>query len=343
MGILSPPQHTTEFSPSPTTKFHSPLLKREMPGLDTLRGVAVLSVVFYHGLHWWLPPSLSISPGAKAPCPCLLPPAGWVSTSSSCSPDSSSQESCSIPASRPNYWKSFYTRRALRILPLYLVIFLILRFYSGVSWMYFVLCLFYMANFATAAIWPRLWSALVSRGGGAVLPGVAVSGALPASSLAGHGLPGKPLSLALCCDISPSAEFSPWETLIRQHGWSPTISPPGPSLPSSCELLSLLSPECAAAPLARVCLARLLLVLGFYLQLMSKSTAAGAAFQPEPFILLFSALLLLAFQFGSHPRVFRLTRAAALLWIHQLWPLSLSCPWIQGLPGPFLGPEPSPA
>jgi peptidoglycan/LPS O-acetylase OafA/YrhL len=51
-----------------------------------------------------------------------------------------------------------------------------------------------------------------------------------------------------------------------------------------------------------------LLIVGFRLQLMSKSTAAGAAFQPEPFILLFSALLLLALQFGSHPRVFRITR-----------------------------------
>jgi len=41
---------------------------------------------------------------------------------------------------------------------------------------------------------------------------------------------------------------------------------------------------------------------------MNKTTALGAAFQPEPFILLFSALLLLSLQYGNHPRIFRLTR-----------------------------------
>jgi peptidoglycan/LPS O-acetylase OafA/YrhL len=51
-----------------------------------------------------------------------------------------------------------------------------------------------------------------------------------------------------------------------------------------------------------------LLALGFRLRLMSRTSAAGAAFQLEPFLLLFAALLLLALQYGKHPLVLRLTR-----------------------------------
>jgi len=34
------------------SEYRSPLLKREMPGLDAIRGVAILSVLLYHGLYW---------------------------------------------------------------------------------------------------------------------------------------------------------------------------------------------------------------------------------------------------------------------------------------------------
>ena len=165
MGILSPPEHTTEISPSPTTNFHSPLLKREMPGLDTLRGVAVLSVVFYHGLHWWLPPALSISPAARLLV--LLTSPGWLGVNLFFVLSGFLITGILLDTrSSPNYWKSFYTRRILRILPLYLVVLFILRFYSGVSWKYFLLCLFYMANFATPRFglgYGPLWSLAVEE------------------------------------------------------------------------------------------------------------------------------------------------------------------------------------
>jgi peptidoglycan/LPS O-acetylase OafA/YrhL len=41
---------------------------------------------------------------------------------------------------------------------------------------------------------------------------------------------------------------------------------------------------------------------------MSRSTAAGAAFQPEPFLLLFAAVLVLSLQYGSNPVILSLTR-----------------------------------
>jgi len=306
MGILSPPQHTTEISPSPTTKFHSPLLKREMPGLDTLRGIAVLSVVFYHGLHWWLPPSLSIAPGARLLV--LLTSPGWLGVNLFFVLSGFLITGILLDTrSRPNYWKSFYTRRILRILPLYLVVLFVLRFYSGVSWRYFVLCLFYMANFATPRFglgYGPLWSLAVEEQFYLVWPSLV------------RFL--RPRWLAMVC--VGSLVLSPLLRYLSVSGILPTGNPYSATwlvtdnLAAGALIATLLrNPIATHARVRRWTIAMglfsaLLLAFGFYLQLMSKSTAIGAAFQPEPFILLFSVLLLLSLQFGDHPLIFRLTR-----------------------------------
>jgi peptidoglycan/LPS O-acetylase OafA/YrhL len=306
MGILSPPDHTTEHSPSPATPFHSPLLKREMPGLDALRGVAVLSVVLYHGLHWWLPPSISISPGAKLLV--LLASPGWLGVNLFFVLSGFLITGILLDTrSRPNYWKSFYTRRVLRILPLYLVILLILRFYSGVSWSYFVLCLFYMANFATARFglgYGPLWSLAVEEQFYLVWPSLV------------RFL--RPRWLAMVClgslFLSPLLRYLSVSRIVPMgNPYSATWLVTDNLAAGALIAILLRTP---AATLSRVrswtlgvgLLSIALLIMGFPLHLMSKNTAAGAAFQPEPFILLFSVLLLLALQFGDHPRIFRLTR-----------------------------------
>jgi peptidoglycan/LPS O-acetylase OafA/YrhL len=306
MGILSPPDHTTEFSPPPATPYHSPLLKREMPGLDALRGVAVLSVVLYHGLHWWLPPSISISPGARLLS--LIASPGWLGVNLFFVLSGFLITGILLDTrTRPNYWKSFYTRRVLRILPLYLVILLILRFYSGVSWIYFVLCLFYMANFASARFgmgYGPLWSLAVEEQFYLVWPFLV------------RRL--RPRWLAIVC--LGSLFLSP---LLRYLSVS-RIVPMGNPYSATWLVTDNLAAGTLIAILLRTPLATLsrvrsltlgvgllsmaLLIGGFRLHIMNKTTALGAAFQPEPFILLFSALLLLSLQYGNHPRIFRLTR-----------------------------------
>ena len=47
-----------------------------------------------------------------------------------------------------NYWSSFYIRRFLRIVPLYVAVLVILKFTLNCTWAYLILCLFYLANFA---------------------------------------------------------------------------------------------------------------------------------------------------------------------------------------------------
>lgn len=306
MGILSPPNHTTEFSPPAATTFHSPMLKREMPGLDALRGVAVLAVVFYHGLHWWLPPAISISPGVKYLS--LLASPGWLGVNLFFVLSGFLITGILLDTrTHPNYWKSFYTRRALRILPLYLVTLLILRFYSGVSWMYFFLCLFYMANFTWARFgvgYGPLWSLAVEEQFYLVWPSLV------------HRL--RPRTLAIVClgsiFLSPLLQYLSISRILPLGNpysatWLVTDNLAAGALiavflRTSYATLSRVRAGTIGAGL----LSAALLLLGFRLHLMNKTTALGAAFQPEPFILLFSVLLLLALQFGSHPRVFRLTR-----------------------------------
>jgi peptidoglycan/LPS O-acetylase OafA/YrhL len=277
-----------------------------MPGLDVLRGVAVLAVVLYHGLHWWLPPAVSISPGARLVS--LLASPGWMGVNLFFVLSGFLITGILLDTrTRPNYWKSFYTRRALRILPLYLLVLFILRFYSGVSWAYFFLCVFYMANFAPARFgmgYGPLWSLAVEEQFYLVWP-------LLVRRL-------RPRALAILC--LGSIFLSPLLRYLSVSRILPLGSPFSATwlvtdnLAAGALIAILL--RTPAASLSRVrrwtlgaaLLGAALLALGLRLHLMSRATAAGAAFQPEPFILLFAALLLLSLQFGSHPRVFRLTR-----------------------------------
>jgi peptidoglycan/LPS O-acetylase OafA/YrhL len=306
MGVLSPPDHTTEVSPAPATPFHSPLLSREMPGLDVLRGVAVLAVVCYHGLHWWLPPNLSLSPAANFLS--MLTSPGWLGVNLFFVLSGFLITGILIDTRyRSNYWQSFYTRRALRILPLYVATLLLLHFYEHLTWMYVLVCLFYLANFTQYMKlegYGPLWSLAVEEQFYLVWPFLVRCLRLR--------------TLALVC--LGSIFLSP---ILRYVSFA-HIVPLGDSYTATWLLTDNLAVgaliaiilRTPSATLARV--RKLTLTLGglglalfaieLHLNWMTRTNASGAALQPEPFLLLFAALLLLSLQYGGHPVVFRLTR-----------------------------------
>ncbi len=306
MGILDPPDHTTEVSPAPATPFHSPLLKREMPGLDALRGVAVLSVVLYHGLHWWLPPAHAVSAAVRRVSWLATP--GWLGVNLFFVLSGFLITGILLDTrARPKYWRSFYTRRVLRIFPLYLVLLFILRFYSGVHWSYFFLCLFYMANFATARFglsYGPLWSLAVEEQFYLVWPVLVRGLRLRTLAIVCMG--------SLC--ISPLLRYLSVSRVLPMGNPNSTTWLITDNLAMGGLIAILLRTPAAtlshirALTLGTTVAGASLLLLGLHLHLLRRDTPAGAAFEPEPFILLFAALLLLALQFGQNPLVFRLTR-----------------------------------
>ena len=68
----------------------------------------------------------------------------------------------------PNYYKSFYIRRALRILPAYMLTLVALRVFKGVPWNYILACVLFIANMsrlvgASSFEYGVLWSLAVEE------------------------------------------------------------------------------------------------------------------------------------------------------------------------------------
>jgi peptidoglycan/LPS O-acetylase OafA/YrhL len=149
-----------DFTPS-----HEPLLRPAMPELDTLRGVAVLGVLFYHGIFWsrdlstYSRPERFLmrlaSPGEFG-VSLFFVLSGFLITGVLI--DS---------RNRADYFRRFYVRRALRILPAYYGILAVLAALGLISHGFLLLSFFYCSNLALlfGATWSYgvLWSLSVEE------------------------------------------------------------------------------------------------------------------------------------------------------------------------------------
>ena len=142
-----------------------PLLRREMPELDTIRGLAILGVLLYHGLYWQV--DLAHFPRivrmlltgmwmGRLGVNLFFVLSGFLITGI-------------LVESRggDSYYKRFYIRRALRILPIYLVVLGVLTALRLVPVAFTVLSLFYLSNltplFGVLLAYPVLWSLAVEE------------------------------------------------------------------------------------------------------------------------------------------------------------------------------------
>jgi len=141
-------------------KYPEPLLRPKMPELDSLRGIAILSVVFYHGFFWsnnlFGLPSMARSFVA-------LTGYGWLGVHlffvlsgfliTGILEDSKTT---------PQFFKRFYWRRALRILPAFYGTLLLLVFVPSQNGSYLLLSFFYLSNLAPLFhirnTYPMFWS-----------------------------------------------------------------------------------------------------------------------------------------------------------------------------------------
>lgn len=291
---------------SPVAHAHS-LLRRQMPGLDILRGVAVLSVFCYHGLFWYQPTYYHglTSDARRVAAPFIF---GWLGVNLFFILSGFLITGILIDTrERKNYWRSFYVRRVLRIMPLYLVTIAVVFAIYDLHPFYLLLCLLYAANmtfyFANVSDYSPFWSLAVEEQFYLVWP-------LLAYHLRKRTLGWLCVSLIV---ISPllralsvnrfrwlgSASTTTW-LVLDNLAWGALVA---------ILLRSTLASEVHVRKATNVLLfaSAALAALLAALHQTSRATPLGAALQIEPFLFLFTALLLLALRLGSNPRLLRWT------------------------------------
>ena len=144
------------------------VLMPRMPGLDLLRGLAILAVVFYHGFSGSAP--RLVLPNRAVAFLYHLTGWGWLGVNlffilSGFLITGLLQDS----VAKERYYQRFYIRRARRILPAYLAILLLIWLLGFVHLRYILVCLFFLANVPDLflapgfALYGPLWSLAVEE------------------------------------------------------------------------------------------------------------------------------------------------------------------------------------
>jgi peptidoglycan/LPS O-acetylase OafA/YrhL len=151
----------------PRIETPEPLLRSRMPELDTLRGVAVLLVLFFHGFYF-------IAGAARFHGPIrwfvLATDAGWTGVNLFFVLSGFLITGILLDSrNEPGYYRGFYLRRALRILPAYygFLLLLLLATRTGMvsrsaSWGFLGLSLVYLSNVTNLLGVPMQYGALWS-------------------------------------------------------------------------------------------------------------------------------------------------------------------------------------
>jgi peptidoglycan/LPS O-acetylase OafA/YrhL len=144
-----------------STGNHPPLLRKVMPELDSIRGLAILGVLFVHGFYYVTGASLFHSALAKAVIYASMPGrmgvnlffvlSGFLITGILI--DSRNE---------PNYYWRFYIRRALRILPVYYLLLGVLLLIRVSNWPFVAFSAVYLSNLAPLFGVPLAYSVLWS-------------------------------------------------------------------------------------------------------------------------------------------------------------------------------------
>ena len=123
---------------------YAPLLRSVMPELDTLRGVAILGVLFLHGFFW---PYSGLHFGRWGALWLNITQPGWLGVNLFFVLSGFLITGILIDSAvRPDYYRRFYTRRALRILPAYYLLLIILWLLGQARGAYVGLSFLYLAN-----------------------------------------------------------------------------------------------------------------------------------------------------------------------------------------------------
>jgi peptidoglycan/LPS O-acetylase OafA/YrhL len=135
-----------------------------MPELDSVRGIAILLVLFFHGIA--PPVNAELSRGGKFIL--AISQYGWVGVNLFFVLSGFLITGILIDSrDRPDYFRRFYIRRALRILPAFYATLIVLLVGGWISWRFLSLSVFFLANTAPLLGVPLqygpLWSLAVEE------------------------------------------------------------------------------------------------------------------------------------------------------------------------------------
>jgi peptidoglycan/LPS O-acetylase OafA/YrhL len=167
-----------------------PLLRKHMPELDVLRGVAILMVVFFHGIYW----SGATTSSHLVNLFLRVTVVGWLGVNLFFVLSGFLITGILLDTkNKPSYFRQFYLRRALRILPAYLAMILLLVVTDYIRVPQTIVALLFLANYMSAMHIPGgygpLWSLSVEEQFYLVWPAVVRAVSVRALTL---------ISLALC-------------------------------------------------------------------------------------------------------------------------------------------------
>ncbi|MBZ5722027.1 MAG: acyltransferase [Acidobacteriia bacterium] len=141
------------------------LIRPVMPELDSVRGVAILGVLFLHGFYWQYS-SLHFTGLAKTFLLATQP--GWLGVNLFFVLSGFLITGILLDSKhKPQYYRRFYTRRALRILPAYYLLLVLLALLHSASVGFLGLSFVYLANvtslFGIPTDYGPLWSLAVEE------------------------------------------------------------------------------------------------------------------------------------------------------------------------------------
>jgi peptidoglycan/LPS O-acetylase OafA/YrhL len=142
-----------------------PLLRAVMPELDSLRGIAILGVILLHGFYWQYS-GLRFTGVARFFLRVTQP--GWLGVNLFFVLSGFLITGILIDSrDSPQYYRRFYIHRALRILPAYYSLLILLALFRRVTAAYFGLSVLYLSNvtgfFGVMEEYGPLWSLAVEE------------------------------------------------------------------------------------------------------------------------------------------------------------------------------------
>jgi peptidoglycan/LPS O-acetylase OafA/YrhL len=277
-----------------------PLIRRFMPELDTLRGIAVLGVLFYHGFQSAYGYGRLRYTGAASDflfatqfgvfgVNLFFVLSGFLITGILLDSKSS-----------PDYYRRFYTRRALRILPAYYLLLILLGLLGQTSKAFLGLSFIYLSNvtdfFGVSMDYGPLWTLAVEEHYYILWPTVVRK--LRVRHLA-------IFSLAICTLIPIARAISfhyGYTTGLDWYTWFVADGLAEGSLLALLLRTSISRKQVAAGSASLLALVPAVLIAGAPLGILTRQKLLGAALQLTLVNTFFVGLLLLFFLLGTGSR-----------------------------------------